>query len=203
MADGSGRPVMDEELSTNYPLTWRAMENLIGTGKVHSIGLSNFNVLKTKRILSSCRIRPAVNQVELHPFLPQDQLVNFCKQEGILVVAHQPLGGELVNSGREGHNSSNSPLQHPEIIQVAEQCGLTTAQVCLSWAVQRGIPVVPKTVKRVRMIENMHLARLPDHCIATVNGIHRSTGEVRFLKIQPKIGWDPFDEEEDQPAFKD
>lgn len=176
------------------------MERLVDKGKARAIGLANFNITKTKRILSTCRILPAVNQVELHPLLPQNDLVEFCHSNGILVVAHQPLGGEQVNNGREGHDARSSPLNNPTIAQVARQCGMTPAQVCLSWAVQRGIPVVPKTVSQARMIENKTITRLPDELFQQVNKVHLGTGQVRFMKVTAKVGFDIFDETADQPV---
>lgn len=191
---------MDVELSRNYQTTWAAMEGLVHNGKARAIGLANFSIIKTKRILSTCRIVPAVNQVELHPLLPQHDLVEFCHSHGILVVAHQPLGGEPVNNGREGHDTGSSPLNNPAIAQVARQCGMTPAQVCLSWAVQRGIPVVPKTTSQSRMIENSTISRLPDDLFKQVNKVHVETGQVRFMSVTAKVGFDIFDETVDEPV---
>lgn len=81
---------MDIDLSRNYQATWAAMESLVDKGKARAIGLANFSMTKTKRILSTCRILPAVNQVELHPLLPQHDLVEFCHSNGILLVAINP-----------------------------------------------------------------------------------------------------------------
>lgn len=176
------------------------MEGLVHSGKARAIGLANFSMTKTKRILETCQIRSSANQVELHPLLPQRALVEFCHRHGILVIAHQPLGGEPVNNGREGHNAGSSPLNHPTLIQVGTQCGMTSAQVCLSWAVQRGIPVVPKTVKEARMVENSTIRRLPIELFDQVENVHLKTGEVRFLNITAKVGFDIFDETADQPV---
>lgn len=176
------------------------MEELVRNGKARAIGLANFSITKTKRILSTCRILPAVNQVELHPLLPQDDLVEFCHRHGILVVAHQPLGGESVNNGREGHDIGSSPLNNPAIAQVARLCGMTPAKVCLSWAVQRGIPVVPKTTSQSRMIENSTITRLPDDLFEQVNKVHMKTGKVRFMNVTAKVGFDIFDETVDEPV---
>ncbi|KAG8161968.1 hypothetical protein KVR01_007733 [Diaporthe batatas] len=198
-ADGSGRPEINFELSRNYQATWAAMEGLVRSGKARAIGLANFSITKMKRILSTCQIIPAVNQVELHPLLPQYDLVEFCRRHGILVVAHQPLGGEPVNNGREGHDKAASPLNNATITEAAKQCGITPAQVCLSWAVQRGVPVVPKTVTQARMVENSTLTTLPEDVFQKVSKVHLETGAIRFLNITEKIGFDIFDETEDQP----
>ena len=77
-------------------------------------GLSNFNVLKTKRILATARITPAVNQVELHPYLPQNDLLKFCSEHNILLMAHQPLGGRPVAVVR-GHPGEPFPTEDPKV----------------------------------------------------------------------------------------
>lgn len=141
-----------------------------------------------------------MNQVELHPLLPQHELVEFCHRHDILVIAHQPLGGEPVNNGREGHDTVSSPLNNPVFNQVAKHCGMTPAQVCLSWAVQRGIPVVPKTVNQSRMIENSIITRLPDEMFERVEKVHIEIGQVRFLTVTAKVGFDIFDETVDEPV---
>ncbi|OTA08157.1 hypothetical protein A9Z42_0091070 [Trichoderma parareesei] len=84
------------DLSRRYPETWQAMEKLVDLGLARSIGLSNFNILKTKRILSTARIIPVVNQVEIHPYFPQQDLFEFSSKHGIILMAHQPLGGRPV-----------------------------------------------------------------------------------------------------------
>ncbi|KAF7590027.1 hypothetical protein BBP40_003415 [Aspergillus hancockii] len=90
-----GKPIIDCEMSRDYPATWAAMEELVNKGKTRLIGVSSFNVLKLHRLVATARIAPAVNQVELHPYLPQFDL-EFCADKGIHVMAHQPLGGKPV-----------------------------------------------------------------------------------------------------------
>lgn len=180
------------------------MEKLVDSGKARAIGLSNFNMLKTKRILSTCRIRPAVNQIELHPLLPQHELVALLHQQGILPVAHQPLGGPAATAVQDGR-AAILPEQAllPRIARaVAADADilLTPAQVCLSWLVQRGIAVVPKMVRASRMAENLALEELSPRCFAAVDALHEETGQMRFLCITDKIGFDIFDEEQDQPV---
>lgn len=132
--------------------------------------------------------------------LPQPELVKYCDRQGIRVMAHQPLGGAPVAQVR-AHTEVPSPLQHPKIMALAERCGKSPAQICLSWAVQRGISVVPKTVNDGRMRENLELgARLDDDVFEGVNEIVKERGPIRFLNPQGHIGFDIFDEEKDQPV---
>ncbi|KAI9768278.1 MAG: hypothetical protein M1839_004142 [Geoglossum umbratile] len=163
------------------------------------IGLSNFNVLKTKRILEVARIIPAVNQVEIHPYLPQRELFEFSSKHGILLMAHQPLGGRPVQVVR-GHPDEPFPTEDRKIIDVAVGCGISPAQACLSWAVQRGIPVVPKSVQEAHMQQNLQLKRLPGDLFNVIDQLSSERGPIRFLDPRRHLGFNIFDEENDQPA---
>ncbi|KAI0378273.1 aldo-keto reductase [Hypomontagnella monticulosa] len=196
---GNGKPVIDYSLSRRYPETWQAMEKLVATGKTRSIGLSNFNILKTKRILENAKIVPAVNQVEIHPYFPQHELHLFSAKHGILIMAHQPLGGRPASTVR-GNPDEPFPTDDQRIVDIASKCGMTPAQVCLSWAVQRGIPVVPKSVSEVHMEQNLRLKRLPDDMFLVVDQLSLKRGPLRFLDPSRHLGFDIFDEERDQPV---
>ncbi|KAK8116002.1 aldo-keto reductase [Apiospora sp. TS-2023a] len=200
---GNNKPVIDYELSRNYAATWEAMEALVETGKAKSIGiyycLSNFNILKTRKLLEKANIIPAVNQVEVHPYLPQAELVEFSRRHGILVMAHQPLGGRPVGVVR-AHEGHPRPVEDSEVLEIARKLGRSPAQVCLSWAVQRGIPVVPKSVHESRLSENLNLFSLPEVDLQKVNKLSHKTGDIRFLDPKPHIGFDIFDEENDEPV---
>ncbi|KAK8061557.1 aldo-keto reductase [Apiospora phragmitis] len=215
---GNNKPVIDYELSRNYAATWKAMEALVESGKAKSIGtacvliianiiadadriagLSNFNLLKTTKLLETANIVPAVNQVELHPYLPQDELVEFSRQHGILVMVHQPLGGRPVGVVR-AHEGQPRPIEDNEILEIATKLNKSPAQVCLSWAVQRGIPIVPKSVHKSRLGENLNLLSLPEVDFQTFNQLSHKTGAIRFLNPKPHIGFDIFDEENDEPV---
>ncbi|KAH9229717.1 hypothetical protein K456DRAFT_1752554 [Colletotrichum gloeosporioides 23] len=190
----NGKPVIDYDLSRRYPETWQAMEKLVDLGKARSIGLSNFNVLKTKRILEVAKIVPVVNQVELHPYLPQHELLDFSSKHGILLMAHQPLGGRPVAQVR-GHPDEPFPTENSKIIEVSKKCGMSPAQVCLSWAVQRGTAIVPKSVSRAHMTQNLGLQLLPKHFFNVVNELSSERGPLRFLDPGRHLGFYIFDEE--------
>ncbi|KAH6621488.1 aldo-keto reductase [Chaetomium sp. MPI-SDFR-AT-0129] len=196
---GNGKPVIDYDLSRRYPETWQAMEKLVDSGKARAIGLSNFNVLKTKRILEVARIIPAVNQVELHPFFPQRELFEYSAKHGILLMAHQPLGGRPVGVVR-AHPDEPFPTDDPTVVEVAQKCNISPAQVCLAWAIQRGIPVVPKSVQEVHMTQNLQVRKLPEDSFDAIESISTRRGLIRFLNPGPHLGFDIFDEENDQPV---
>ncbi|KAI9688306.1 MAG: hypothetical protein M1820_010275 [Bogoriella megaspora] len=198
--DGDGkRPMIDLELSRRYAETWKAMEALVDNGKAKFIGLSNFTILKTKRILDIARIRPAVNQVEIHPYLPQDDLVIYCKSNGILPMAHQPLGGRPV-AVVNPNASIPGPMVDECILRIASETDSTPAQVLLSWLVQRGIPAVPKTIQESRLKENIRVFKLTENQFQRIMVLPDSHGTVRYLDPRNHIGFDIFDEIEDQPV---
>lgn len=131
--------------------TWRAMEKLKDSGKVKNIGVSNFPVAMTRDILSYCKHKPTVNQVEMHAFNPQDVLVKFCKQHGIEVTAYSPLGGPSFGLLDE------SCLTHTITKKIAEAHGKSPAQVLLRWSLQRGVSVIPKSSSADRIKENFDI----------------------------------------------
>ncbi|PYI17157.1 aldo-keto reductase [Aspergillus japonicus CBS 114.51] len=194
-----GNRMVDYLLSTRYPATWRAMERLVDKGKARLIGVGNFNILKLRKLLRTARIRPAVNQVELHPYLPQTNLLEFCRMEGIHVMAHQPLGGKplLMDIGHKRHMR---PLTDTDIFQLSRKRFRSPAQLILSWIVQQNISVVPRTSRITHLIENMNLKRLTTEETVAMSLITRLVGEFRFSDPRHELGFDIFDEEEDQPA---
>eukprot|EP00891_Asterochloris_glomerata_P008518 jgi/Astpho2/8518/gw1.00125.50.1_t len=114
--------------------TWRAMEALADEGLVRYIGVSNFNLQQVEDLLAQARVKPVVNQVELHPLLSQRKLVGTCLRKGVHCVAHSPLG-----------HGKGDVLTAPGVQQAAEQTGKTAAQVALKWNIQRGVAVIPRS----------------------------------------------------------
>ncbi|MED2973853.1 aldo/keto reductase [Fictibacillus sp. B-59209] len=122
--------------------TWRALEILYNRGDVRAIGVSNFGVSDLEELIRHCEIKPQVNQVEYHPRLSQKKLMHFCHQNNIQVEAWSPLmQGEI--------------LHESLILQIAEKHGKTPAQVVLRWALQNGIPVIPKSATPHRIRQNI------------------------------------------------
>jgi len=136
--------------------TWQAMEELVDAGLVRSIGISNFGVSLIRDLLSQCRIRPSVLQVESHPYLVQQKLIRFCNEASIAVTAFSPLGApSYVSLGMA--SESESVLNHPVVQKIASDHGRSTAQIVLRWGVQRGTAVIPKSSKLERLRENIDL----------------------------------------------
>ena len=134
--------------------TWRAMEDLVASGLVRRIGLCNSSVALIRDLLAVVRIRPAVLQVELHPFLTQDKLLRFCRESSIAVTGFSPLGApSYVPLGMA--TAAESVLDHPVVTGIAAAIGRTPAQVVLRWGMQRGTAVIPKTSRPERLRENL------------------------------------------------
>ncbi len=136
--------------------TWRAMEQLVDRGLVRHIGVSNFGCSLLRDLLSQARIRPAVLQIESHPYLVQSKLVRYCQAESVAVTAFSPLGaGSYIPLGMA--TSEQSVLNEARIVGIAKKHGRTPAQVVLRWGVQRGTAVIPKTSRSERLIENINI----------------------------------------------
>jgi len=132
---------------------WQCMQELVDEGLVRSIGISNFTIKKTDDLLKrSPKIRPACNQVELNPYLPQDRLCEYCKKEDITMVAYTPLGNPGFIEMTKG--DATPVLKDANVTAIAEKHKVTNAQVLLAWAVTRGTGVLAKSVKEHRVIEN-------------------------------------------------
>ena len=134
--------------------TWRAMEDLVSAGLVRRIGLCNSSVALIRDLLVVARLRPAVLQVELHPFLTQEKLLRFCREASMAVTAFSPLGApSYVPLGMA--TAAESVLEHPVVTGIAATVGRTPAQVALRWGMQRGTAVIPKTSRPERLRENL------------------------------------------------
>ena len=141
--------------------TWRAMENLVDHGRWPGIGLSDIGLNELLPIYKAARIKPAVLQVESHPYLPETELLEFCKEKKIVFLAFAPLG----------HGLKPGLLEDPVILAIAARVGKTPAQVLLAWAVQRGTALLttPKSAARAR--ENLDISALPEDALNEINRI--------------------------------
>ena len=127
-----------------YLDTYRALENICQSKKAKSIGLSNFEIKHLKDIFAHCNIAPTVNQIERHPNLPRNELVDFCKKHNMAVEAWSPLGrGKL--------------FDNEVIIDIAKKYNKTSAQIILRWNIESGISVIPKSVNKNRIEENIDI----------------------------------------------
>uniref|UniRef100_A0A672YQY2 alcohol dehydrogenase (NADP(+)) n=1 Tax=Sphaeramia orbicularis TaxID=375764 RepID=A0A672YQY2_9TELE len=139
---------------THYKETWGAMEKLVGKGLVRAIGLSNFNSQQIDDILSVATIKPAVLQVESHPYLSQEDLLGHCRDRGLVLTAYSPLG-----SPDRAWKQPDEPvvLDEPVIAALAQKYNKSPAQIILRWQTQRGVVTIPKSVTESRIQENIQV----------------------------------------------
>lgn len=143
-----------EPLHVSIAETWGAMEELATSGRVKNIGVCNFPVALLRDLRNYAKIRPAVLQVEMHPYLAQEKLLRFAHENHIAVTAFSPLGAQSYFSLNMAQQSE-SVLEQPIVREVAQRHGKSPAQVALRWAIQRGTAVIPKTTRPERLEENL------------------------------------------------
>jgi len=138
--------------------TWQALERLVDEGQCKAIGLSNVNLEKLKETVDAARIKPAVVEIESHPYLPEWELLDYCRQHGIVLLAFAALG----------HGMKPGLLDDPVIIAIAKRLGKTPAQIVLAWAIQRGTALLTTAVTPGRIQENFELSAIPEDAMQEI-----------------------------------
>jgi len=157
--DQDGNVIYDRDVTLLD--TWRALESLFDHGKCGAIGLSDIGLEEVKAIYEAARIKPAVVQVESHPYLPETELLDFCKEKGIVFLAFAPVG----------HGMKPGLLEDPVITGIAARVGKTPGQVLLAWAVQRGTALLTTPKSAARAKENFDISPLPQDAFDEINRI--------------------------------
>lgn len=166
------------------------MEKQVDAGRTRTIGLSNYNISQIQNVLESARIKPANLQVEIHVFLQQPDLVDFCHKSGITVVAYAPLGTPGYNNlmAQLGLKQKELPniLTNSVVNKIAKKHSKTSAQVALRYLLQLGLAAIPKSVNANRIKENFHVFdfRLDENDLKELKNLdqnHRVCGFVDFL----------------------
>ncbi|KAJ2761493.1 hypothetical protein H4S06_001176 [Coemansia sp. BCRC 34490] len=181
------------EVIENVPImdTWRAMEALVDKGKVRAIGVSNFNKPILEKMLPQCRILPVTNQIEVHPYCQEHELVEFCKQNNIVVTAYCPVGGNDLN------------VMDDEILKrIADAHSCTPAQVTLSWERARGIVVIPKSSNPIRLRQNLkEFVELTSEEMRMINSIKRLERNCDPGRDFKELRWIFYPEEAECPVI--
>jgi diketogulonate reductase-like aldo/keto reductase len=167
--DAHGRVIYDSGITLVD--TWRALERLVDDGHCRSIGLSDITLEKLREIVAVARIKPAMVQVESHPYLPEWELLDFCREHGIVVQAFAALG----------HAMEPNLLADPVITAIAQRVHKTPAQVALAWAVQRGTAFLTTSTKPQRIRESFDISTLPEDAMREIRD--RITTNVRFNSV--------------------
>lgn len=158
LEDGSRDLILDRKPAATY----KEMENLLSTGKVKAIGVSNFSKKFLEELLPAVDVVPAANQIENHPLLPQQEIVDFCREKGIIVEAYSPLG------------STGSPLMKNEnVAKIAEETGASPGTILLSYHVARGVVALPKSVTPARIEQNFNIVKLTEQQLSALEGISK------------------------------
>jgi diketogulonate reductase-like aldo/keto reductase len=163
--------------------TWRKMEELVDRGLVRHIGTSNMTVPKLKLVLRDARIKPAVNEMELHPHFQQPELFEFVRSNGMEPIGYCPVGSPG-RPERDRTPEDTSPIEDPVIVRIAKQHGVHPAVACLKWAVQRGQTPIPFSTNPSHYIGNLLGITgdpLTDAEMKEISGIDR---DCRLIKGQ-------------------
>ena len=157
--------------------TWRQMEEVYKSGRARAIGVANWSIPYLEELKKTWTVVPAVNQVELHPFLPQHKLREYCSNLGILLQAYSPLG------------YTGAPIMSdPEIQRVAEKNGVSAATVLISYHVNKGVVVLPKSVTEKRILSNKEVIELSKEDLEVLDGL-AANGKAQRINT-PKWGFD-------------
>jgi diketogulonate reductase-like aldo/keto reductase len=167
--DEHGRVIYDSGVTLVE--TWHALERLVDDGHCKSIGLSDITLEKLREVVAAARIKPAVVQVESHPYLPEWDLFEFCREQGIVLLAFAALG----------HAMEPRLLDDPVITAIAERVHKTPAQVALAWAVQRGTAFLTTSTKPQRIQESFDISALPEDAMREIR--EHITTNVRFNSV--------------------
>jgi diketogulonate reductase-like aldo/keto reductase len=167
--DANGNVIYDEGVTLAN--TWKALESVVGDGLCKAIGLSNVSLEQLKEVFESAQVKPAVLQVESHPYLPQTELLDYCKRNGIVMQAFAALG----------HGIEPRLTENPVITAIAKRVNKTPAQVLLAWALQRGTAPLTTATNARYIEENFDISTLPDDAVKEIS--EKITTRVRLNPV--------------------
>jgi aldehyde reductase len=164
----------------DYLETWKALEDAVKAGKVKSIGLSNFNSKQIQRVIDNSKIKPAVLQVESNPYFSQTALLEWCKKQRIVFTAYSPLANNAHAFRKEGQTNL---LEEKVMKDIAGKYNKSPAQVALRWGIERGTAMIPKSIKRNRLEENMNIwdFKLTADDMKAIDGLNKN---LRLLGLE-------------------
>lgn len=184
-----GKHITDKELTENPEPTWRALEALYESKKVRAIGVSNWTIPGLKKLLAFAKVKPTVNQIEIHPFLPNEELVTFCLEHDVLPEAYSPLGSQ-----NQVPTTGEKVRTNKTLNEVADRSGRSLAQVLLAWGLRRGYAVLPKSSTPSRIESNFLVPTLSDADFEAVNNVAKGR-HTRFVNMKDEFGYNVWPEE--------
>ncbi|XP_052871893.1 aldo-keto reductase family 1 member B1 isoform X1 [Anopheles cruzii] len=176
--DADGKLELTE---VDFVATWKAMEKLLKTGKVRSLGVSNFNSEQIARLLAECEIKPVTNQVECNPGLNQRKLTAFCKERDVTITAYSPLGRPNYYE-KDPENVPKPALDDPRVAEIAKKYGKTPGQVVLRYLFELGTIPIPKSANEARLRQNINIFdfKLTKEEMAVMDTFHTGKRSVPF-----------------------
>ncbi|KAH9877193.1 Glycerol 2-dehydrogenase (NADP(+)) [Plenodomus lingam] len=187
--DADGKYIIKKELTENPEPTWRAMEKIYKSGKARAIGVSNWTIEGLEKLLRFAEVKPMLNQIEIHPFLPNTELVKYCQDHGILPAAYSPLGSQ-----NQIPSTGEKVRTNEKLNEVARRSGYDLAQVLLAWGLQRGYVVLPKSSTPRRIESNFQIPELSKEDFEAVEEVARGR-HTRFVNMKDTFGYDVWPEE--------
>lgn len=181
--------VILKDLTENHEPTWRAMEKIYEDKKARAIGVSNWTIPQLEKMLQFAKVKPHLNQIEIHPFLPNTELVNWCFAHDIMPEAYSPLGSQNQVPTTGERVSENATLN-----EIASKRGNTLAQVLIAWGIRRGYVVLPKSSNPARIESNFKSIELSDEDFEAVNKVAEGR-HFRFVNMKDTFGYDVWPEE--------
>lgn len=184
-----GQYIIKEDLTKNPEPTWRAMEKIYESGKAKAIGVSNWTIEGLKQLDTIAKVKPMLNQIEVHPFLPNTELVEYCLAHDIMPAAYSPLGSQ-----NQVPNTGEKVNTNPTLNSIAEKGGNTLAQVLIAWGLKRGYVVLPKSSTPSRIDSNFKSIELSDADFEAVNKVAEGR-HTRFVNMKDTFGYDVWPQE--------
>lgn len=167
----------------DFMKTWKQMEQLVEMGLVKQIGTSNMTIPKLKLLLNECKIKPAVNEMELHPHFQQHELFDFCMENKIQPIGFCPIGSPT-RPDRDKTEQDTVDIEDPIIIAAAQRLGVHPAVVCIKWAVQRGQIPIPFSVRKVEYKSNLLCSMVDPLTDEEMTAISKINKDCRLIKGQ-------------------
>ncbi|CBX91094.1 hypothetical protein LEMA_P061280.1 [Plenodomus lingam JN3] len=165
------------------------MEKIYKSGKARAIGVSNWTIEGLEKLLRFAEVKPMLNQIEIHPFLPNTELVKYCQDHGILPAAYSPLGSQ-----NQIPSTGEKVRTNEKLNEVARRSGYDLAQVLLAWGLQRGYVVLPKSSTPRRIESNFQIPELSKEDFEAVEEVARGR-HTRFVNMKDTFGYDVWPEE--------
>lgn len=165
------------------------MEAIYESGKARALGVSNWTIQGLESLFKSAKIKPQVNQIEIHPFLPNTQLVDYCKSHGILPEAYSPLGSQNQIPSTGEKVSENMTLN-----MIARRKECTLAQILIAWGLRRGYVVLPKSSNLARISSNFQTVDLSEEEFQAINDVAEGK-HFRFVNMKDTFGYNLWPEE--------